>query len=194
MFKTKDNNIIFNIIIYLIIILYISYNMKNNVIHCDSESISELYFNNENTTSNTVNPEPQCRFSVEISAISLRQKISRKLYWHLFSKDFMEYDKFKTNWYPSRSLRKQMKVEIKDFIYNPIKYSTHKREWLLVNNCKYYKDNPNGTFFVQGLGYLDARYVHYLTAKYGYIVHNDRFIQVNIKDVGNIIRQIYINP
>lgn len=48
-------------------------------------------------------------------------------------------------------------------------------------------------FFVQGMGYLGARYVHHLTAKYGFVVHNDRFVKVNVKDIGTIINKIYTN-
>ena len=63
----------------------------------------------------------------------------------------------------------------------------------MINNCKYFIDNPNGTFFVQGMGYLEAKYVHYLTAKYGYVVHNNRFVKVNVENVGKIVRKVYLD-
>nr|YP_009750552.1 hypothetical protein [Tolypocladium cylindrosporum]QIJ60557.1 hypothetical protein [Tolypocladium cylindrosporum] len=185
-------------IIYIIIIAIAIFNIFNvifgNVVYCDTESISELYFAEDNIPNTRVEPN-ESRFSTgsTFASLDLRERMRRKISWYLYSKKFISYSEYKQNWYPSRSVRKQIKIEFKDFIRNPYKYSVHEREWLLIDNCKYYKDNPNGTFFVQGMGYLEARYVHYLTVKYGYVVHNNRFVKVNIKDIGAIITKIHIN-
>lgn len=185
----------FNIII---VVIFIYNHIKMNTVYCDSISISELWFNTEDNTPNiTVESNNKSRFSVQTQEstpilLDIRERMKRKISWYLFSKKLISYSDFKKNWYPSRSVKRQIKTELKDFINHPYRYFTHKREWLLINNCKYYKDNPNGTFFVQGIGYLEARYVHHLTAKYGYVVHNDRFVYVIVKDVGEIIRKVYM--
>lgn len=185
-------------IIYIIIIAVAIFNIFNvisgTVIYCDTESISELYFAEDNTPNIRVESN-ESRFSTGstfAASLDLRERMRRKISWYLFSKKLISYSEYKQNWYPSRSVRKQIKIEFKDFFRNPYKYSVHEREWLLIDNCKYYKDNPNGTFFVQGMGYLDARYVHFLTTKYGYVVHNNRFVKVNVKDIGEIIYKVYM--
>lgn len=196
MSKITNLNTVYSIVAAFVAIFNIYGIIFNNIAYCDTPSISELWFNDNNLPIVREETQPIHSNSIEssnITFIPLKEKMKRKIYWYLFSKDFVEYDKFKQNWYTSRSFKKQIKVEVQDFWNNPNKYSTHKREWLLINNCIYYRDNPNGTFFVQGMGYLEARYVHYLTVKYGFVVHNDRFVKVNIKNIGNIISQIYIN-
>ena len=183
--------------IYIINIAIAIFNIFNlisgNIVYCDTESISELYFAEDNTPNIKVESN-ESRFSTgsTFASLDLRERMRRKISWYLYSKNFISYSEYKQTWYLTRSVRKQVKIELKDFFRNPYKYSVHEREWLLIDNCKYYKDNSNGTFFVQGMGYLEARYVHFLTTKYGYVVHNNRFIKVNVKDIGEIIYKVYM--
>nr|QJQ35558.1 hypothetical protein [Fusarium ananatum] len=194
-------NIIYNIIIVIIVIFNIYSVISGNVIYCDNGNISELSFNSDNNLSDAGQPNELRRESIHscpaefstIPHISLRERMRRKISWYLFSKDLIRYEDFKENWYPSRSVWKQLKIEFRDFLDNPREYSTNTREWLMINNCKYYKDNPDGTFFVQGMGYLEAKYVHYLTAKYGYVVHNNRFVKVDVENIGKIVRKVYFD-
>ena len=142
MFKFKFVKNIYNVVIIGITILNIYNIILGNIVYCDSESISELYFSYDNNTPNIgVESNNQSRFSVQTRESSnlpfwldLRERMKRNISWHLFSKKFVSYPDFKKNWYPSRSLKRQLKTELKDLFDHPYKYSVHKREWILINN------------------------------------------------------------
>lgn len=116
-------------------------NICSNVIYCDNESISELYFNTENITTTTV-AEPnnnQSRFSIETGESSslpilLKERIRRKIHWHLFSKKFISYSDFKRNWYPSIKTKLKLSLKNFSFILINILYIKENDYWLLIVN------------------------------------------------------------
>lgn len=179
---------LYSIFLIILIVFSVYLYFSKNIIYCDTESISDLYFNMDNDTIRNNSNNDLTQYSSKSE--NLNEKFKQKLSWYLFYRKFIPYSDFKKNWYPSRSVKQQIKNEVKDFFNNPYKYTTNKREWLLVDNCQYYIDNPNGTFFVQGIGYLNASYVHNLTVRYKFVVHNNRFVYVKVKNFNNIIREL----
>ena len=91
---------VYNIVIILIAIFYLYKIIFNNIVYCDTSSISELLFNENNLP--IVREEIQSiysnsRESSNVLFLPLKERIRRKISWYLFSKDFIKYDKFKEN-------------------------------------------------------------------------------------------------